>query len=155
MLIVQACSRPSTSSMNTPSDVSASEPIWLTFEEISQIHEDQLGRYGGLPGINDENLIRGALAAPQNLYFYDNEEDVLVLAARLCQAIAKAHGYTDGNKRTATAGMLVFLALNGFYVDMPDDAAEQPLAGLVEQLTAGVIDFSGLADALYPYTSAI
>jgi death-on-curing protein len=121
--------------MNTPSDVSASEPIWLTFEEISQIHEDQLWRYGGLPGIN--------------------EEDVLVLAARLCQAIAKAHGYTDGNKRTATAGMLVFLALNGFYVDMPDDAAEQPLAELVEQLTAGVIDFHDLADALYPFTFAI
>jgi death-on-curing protein len=141
--------------MNTPSDVSAGEPIWLTFEDVGRVHDDQLRRYGGLSGIYNENLIHGAIAAPRNLYFYQNVEDVLLLATRLCQAIAKAHGYTDGNKRTATAGMLLFLGINGFSVHVPDDTVEQPLAGLIEQLTAGGIDFYDLADALHPYTHIV
>jgi prophage maintenance system killer protein len=78
-----------------------------------------------------------------------------VFAARLCQAITKAHGYTDGNKRTATAGMLLLLGINGFSVQIPEAAAEQPLAELIEALRAGVISFHDLADALYPYTCGI
>ena len=141
--------------MNTASDDWDVEPVWLTFEEVSVIHEDQLARYGGLSGTKSDDLVHGAIAAPRNLLGYDGERDLLNLAARLCQAITKAHGFVDGNKRTAAASLLMFLAVNGYYLDLPEDEDTQPLAELVEHLAADKIDFRDLADEIAPYIHAI
>lgn len=45
----------------------------------------------------------------------------MALAVRLGIAIARNHGFADGNKRTGAIAMMGFLAVNGHALDMPDD----------------------------------
>jgi death-on-curing protein len=42
-------------------------PIFLSLEDILEIHQDQISRYGGDPGIRDANLIDSAMKAPGKL----------------------------------------------------------------------------------------
>ena len=92
-----------------------SEGVPIPHEIVLAIHEDQLRRFGGLPGIRDEGLLDSALAQPfasfaeQNLYPTIPEK-----AARYAFGIIKNHPFADGNKRTGTALMLTFLRGNGF-----------------------------------------
>jgi prophage maintenance system killer protein len=38
--------------------------VFLTLAEVIEIHADQIGRYGGLSGIRDMNLLSSAAAMP-------------------------------------------------------------------------------------------
>lgn len=141
--------RISTPATKTRSVILGDEPVWLTFEDVSEIHAVQLHLFGGLAGTKDENLVQSAVAAPQNLYRYDDERDLLVLAIRLCVAVAKNHGFVDGNKRTATAAMIEFLAINGYDLFVPDDEEQTPLLGQwIEKAVAGDLDRRQLYDRL-------
>jgi death-on-curing protein len=55
------------------------------------------------------------LSRPQWAAHYENA-DIVTQAARLTTGIARAHGFVDGNKRTAYAALLVFLGLNGLQI---------------------------------------
>jgi hypothetical protein len=46
---------------------------FLTFEDISAIHADQLARHGGAEGIVDRNVIESAIAAVQWAIRYDSD----------------------------------------------------------------------------------
>lgn len=41
--------------------------ILLTMEQVVMIHEDQIYRFGGMPGVNDLGLVESALNAVANL----------------------------------------------------------------------------------------
>ncbi|GAC1577184.1 MAG: hypothetical protein NVS3B5_09160 [Sphingomicrobium sp.] len=77
---------------------------------------------------------------------------MLNLAVRLGKGIAQNHGFVDGNKRTGASAMLSFLALNGYFLDMPNDTT---LGALFESTVAGRMTEADLADDLYPYIDAI
>ena len=49
------------------------------------------------------------------------EDDILVLAVRLGVGIAANHGFVDGNKRAGAFMMIEFLAINGYWLEMPND----------------------------------
>lgn len=98
-----------------------SEPIWLDLNDIIQIHQEQIDHFGGSHGIIDAGLILGALGRPRYLHILDGETDILVLAVRLGIGIAAAHGFVDGNKRVGAVAMIEFLAINGYYLNMPND----------------------------------
>lgn len=95
-----------------------SEPLFLTCEAVIDIHEDELAVSGGLPGIRDRNALESAVAAPKNLYAYENG-DLVAMAAGYLFALTKNHGFCDGNKRTAYTSCLTFLALNGIELGAP------------------------------------
>ncbi len=40
------------------------DPLFLTLEEVLEIHRDQIQRYGGLAGIRDMDMLVSALAMP-------------------------------------------------------------------------------------------
>ena len=40
--------------------------IFLTLDEIMEIHRDQIGRYGGIPGLRDRTLLDAANAMPMS-----------------------------------------------------------------------------------------
>ncbi|MDQ0248286.1 death-on-curing protein [Sphingomonas kyeonggiensis] len=129
-----------------------SEPFWLTIEDVREIHDDQIHSFGGLAGVKDEGLVESAVAAPVNLYHYKGVDDVLALGIRLCMAIARDHGYVDGNKRTGAAAMLEFFVLNGYWLGVPDDNETHPLLGtLVVQTLLDELDESQLYDILIAY----
>jgi death-on-curing protein len=108
--------------------------------------------FGGLPGTKDEGLIHSALAAPRNLFLYEAQDDLIVLAVKLAFALAKNHGFAEGNERVATAAMIEFLAVNGYDLDMPDNSAEAPTLGVwIEAMVAGSLDANALCDLLAPF----
>lgn len=90
------------------------------------------------------------------MYLYDQADDPLALGIRLCFAIAKNHGYLDGNKRTAAFALIEFLAINGYDLFMPDDDPEDPLLGQwVEKLTRGEYDERQMYDRLEHFVQEV
>ena len=65
--------------------------------------------------------MESALARPQNLAAY-GEPDAAALAASYAYGMARNHGHSDGNKRTAWVVARLFLADNGQLLRF--DAAE-------------------------------
>ncbi|WP_261640545.1 type II toxin-antitoxin system death-on-curing family toxin [Erwinia mallotivora] len=68
------------------------------------------------------------VARVENLYVYNNERDLFVLAAVLLLSIDQAHGFNDANKRTSVASARVFLDINGVAVTPSDDLANYIVA---------------------------
>lgn len=125
------------------------EPFWLTFEDVRDIHDGQIARFGGLQGVKDDNVIHSAIAAPRNLFLYERVDDLLALAIHLCAALLRNHGFSDGNKRTATAAMIEFLAINGWDLVVPDDEPETPLLGQwIERLASGALTVDQIYERL-------
>jgi len=89
------------------------EPIFLTLEEVIEIHADQITRYGGTAGIQDIMLLQSAVATPQ-AGFGDQylHADLFEMAAAYLFHIVQNHPFVDGNKRVGVATALVFLELN-------------------------------------------
>ena len=132
----------------------ANEPLWLTTADVGEIHDDQLRRFGGAPGLKSLPLLESAVAAPRHLLHYGLEQHILRLGTQLAYAIVRNHPFVDGNKRTATVTMLEFLFLNGLTIDLPDTSSEQPLAEMIEGLAARTIDAVDLAVLLSPHVIA-
>jgi len=85
---------------------------YLTIIEVLAIHHDQIERYGGAHGVRDFGLLEAALYRPQTGYY----KDVIEEAAALWESLAMNHPFVDGNKRVAAAGMITFLAINGYAI---------------------------------------
>ena len=85
---------------------------YLTIIEVLAIHHDQIERYGGAHGVRDFGLLEAALYRPQTGYYKDLIEE----AAALWESLAMNHPFVDGNKRVAAAGMITFLAINGYVI---------------------------------------
>ena len=111
---------------------------------LDAIHADQIQQHGGSHGVNSEALIEPALARLQNLLADVPASDLAALAASLGYGLAKNHGFSDGNKRTAFMAIFTFLGLNGFRLTAPepevvqlmlsvatDELGEEALAGWI------------------------
>lgn len=90
------------------------EPDWISEEVAVAIHNRQLAEHGGGEGVRDIGLLQSALLRPQNAFHYNQVVSLAKLAACYGFAIAKNHGFIDGNKRTAYVVMRTFLLVNGF-----------------------------------------
>lgn len=119
------------------------EPVWLTRALVDYLHDTSLAMFGGLPGVNSDNLVESALARPQNLFAYVGG-DLPRLAAAYAFGFAKNHGYRDGNKRTAFTACATFLDVNGF--DLVVDEREALEAML--ELATGTMSEEGFAEWL-------
>jgi death-on-curing protein len=90
---------------------------FLTLSEGTEIHADQIRRYGGKSGTRDINLLSSAVAMPYASFSGDFlHKDIYEMAAAYAFHICRNHPFIDGNKRTALAGALVFLDMNGISV---------------------------------------
>jgi death-on-curing protein len=116
------------------------EPIWLPTELVLSIHERQLRRYGGPPGVRDLGALESALGRHRNRWAYE-DGDLPSLAAAYAFGIACNHPFLDGNKRAALLALVTFLGLNGidFVVD------EASAAVIIRDLAAGSISEESLA----------
>jgi len=116
------------------------EPRWLTVEHVKVIHERQLSRFGGPPGIRDEGALESALMRPVNRWHYEGSE-LADLAASYAYGLARNHSFVDGNKRVAFMAMTVFLRLNGIAF-RPEQAHA---TAMFVALAAGEIEEAALA----------
>jgi death-on-curing protein len=115
------------------------EPVWLPVELVLAIHETQLRRFGGPPGLRDQGALESALGRAQNKWAYEGA-DLVTLASAYAFGIARNHPFVDGNKRAALLAMVTFLGLNE--IDLVTDEAEAVV--IIRDLAAGAIDEDGL-----------
>jgi death-on-curing protein len=117
-----------------------SEWEWVAPDTVFAVHDRQLAEHGGLDGIRDRGAVESALGRPQTLAAY-GDPDTADIAAAYAFGLARNHGFSDGNKRTAWVIARLFLALNGFKLAFdPVDAVRT-----VEAVAAGTLDEAALA----------
>ena len=87
-------------------------PVWVPLRAIIVIHDRQIARHGGAPGLRDLALLEMGCARAMNLAAY-TEANLSGIAAAYAFGLTKAHAFVDGNKRTAFVTALTFLRLNG------------------------------------------
>jgi death-on-curing protein len=119
--------------------------VWVPLAAIVAIHDRQISRHGGAPGLRDLALLDSGAARPLNLAACGTPT-VADLAAAYASGIAKAHAFVDGNKRTAFVTALTFLRLNG-RAFRPD-----PVTGvrMMEDLAIGTVSEADFAAWLAP-----
>lgn len=108
------------------------EPIWLTKSIVQAIHMSQLREHGGQYGVRDNNLLESALTRPMNRWAYDQESDILLLAAAYGYGLAKNHCFVDGNKRAAFMAMYTFLGLNGYEIHASEPSIVALMLGVAD-----------------------
>ena len=109
-------------------------PIFLGLDEVIEIHRDQIERYGGHPGVRDMGLLQSAIAMPQashgGKYLH---ADLFEMAAAYLFHIIQNHPFVDANKRVGVVAALVFLALNGLEVNVPNEALFQTVLAVAQR----------------------
>jgi len=96
----------------------------LTLPEVLTIHELVVERFGGLRGITEQGFgrVEAAVAAPAASMFGDDLYPGLATKAGvLFWRLVRAHGFSDGNKRVALLGLLLFLELHNARLRADDD----------------------------------
>ena len=117
-------------------------PEVLEHDAVLFVHGQAVREYGGTHGLRDEGLLRAALARPVNRLAYGNPApDLFDLAAAYAYGLARTHAFHDGNKRTAWACCVLFLALNGIRLHVP----APDVVGQMVALVGGALDEAGFA----------
>jgi death on curing protein len=108
-------------------------PLFLSLEEVLDIHHDQIERYGGAEGIRDLGLLHSAIAMPEagsrSQYYHT---DFFEMAAAYLFHIVKNHPFVDGNKRTGVVAAIVFLAMNSVEIRVTNEALVDTVLSVAE-----------------------
>jgi death-on-curing protein len=83
----------------------------LSLDDVIALHDYQIKKYKGDPGIRDRSLLESAVNHPLFIRQYFGL-DLCRMAAGYCYHISQNHAFIDGNKRTGAAAMITFLRLN-------------------------------------------
>lgn len=105
-------------------------PVFLTLDEILEIHQQQIGLYGGLSGVRDSAGLESAIATPHTCFDggFLHPSAPAMAAAHLFH-ICQNHPFLDGNKRTEADAAITFLLVNRWQPDFePDELVEVVLA---------------------------
>ena len=120
------------------------EILFLTVDEVLELHQEQIELFGGTAELRDMGLFQSAVAMPQTgfggeyAHAFPHE-----MAAAYLFHIAANHPFVDGNKRTALDAALTFLEANDFHLDAnPTEVGDLVIALAAGQLAKpAVIDF--------------
>lgn len=106
------------------------------------IHAEVLAAHGGMAGLQNEELLESAAAAPQATMMGEPLiADPVETAAAYLFYLCRNHPFVDGNKRVALATCLVFLTENGFLPNEHLDA--DAWEALVLDVAASRLDRAG------------
>ncbi|CBE69799.1 MAG: type II toxin-antitoxin system death-on-curing family toxin [Candidatus Methylomirabilis oxygeniifera] len=120
-------------------------PVFLSLDEVTEIHREMIERYGGSAGIRDMGLLQSAVAMPQASFGGQFlHADLFEMAAAYLFHLVQNHPFIDGNKRVGTAAAMVFLELNGVEVKVSNAL----LAATVLDLAQGKIAKATIAEFL-------
>ncbi len=109
-------------------------PLFLTFEEVIEMHARLVALFGGSAELRDAGLLQSALAMPASAFggAYLHPSFAEMAAAYLFH-IAANHPFVDGNKRIAATAARVFLTIN----DVEFNPTEQEYGDLTLGVAAG------------------
>ena len=117
-------------------------PLFLSVDEVLDLHSDQLRLFGGSDGLRDPAALDSAVATPAasfgGQFLHPN---LFQMAAAYAFHIAQNQPFLDGNKRTALNAALVFLDINGWLVPDPNELLFDAMIAIAEHR----LDKDGLA----------
>ena len=117
--------------------------VFLTLDEVLEIHRDQIDRYGGSTGIRDLGLLESAISMPRASFGGQMlHSDLHHVAAAYLFHIVQNHPFVDGNKRVGAVAAYVFLAVN----DMDLIAKETDYEELVLSVARSETDKDAIAE---------
>ena len=102
--------------------------LFLSTDEVLEIHAALIKRFGGKSGIRDPGLLESALFRPRTGYY----NGLVEMASALFESLIMNHPFIDGNKRVAFFTTDIFLRLNGFKLKVEGREAHRFLIGLLE-----------------------
>lgn len=106
-------------------------PVFLSLDEVTEIHRDMIERYGGSVGIRDMGLLQSAVAMPQASFGGQFlHTDLFEMVAAYLFHIVQNHPFVDGNKRVGSMAAFTFLKLNELTLAAPDIDFEQVVLGV-------------------------
>ena len=118
---------------------------YLTLEEVLEMHDVLIEKFGGLSGIRDLNLLLSAIETPKAAMFgKDLYPTVYDKAAAYLFHIVQNHPFNDANKRTGFVATCLFLNANRVRVALSDEAFEH----LVIEVAKGKVDKEAIAHLL-------
>ncbi|WP_249960854.1 type II toxin-antitoxin system death-on-curing family toxin [Histophilus somni] len=115
----------------------------ITVELVLAIHQAILETEPGLKGTVDVSKLESALSRIDNWMLYEKIDNIFDIAALYAVAIARAHAFPDGNKRTAMVTMLIYLDLQGIEIK-PNHGLDDTMV----EVATGTMDFKQLAQHL-------
>src|ERR1700688_2931448 len=84
--------------------------VFLTLDEVLEIHEQQIERYGGSPGIRDVDGLESAVATPQATFGGEFlHTSIPAMAAAYLFQLCQNHAFIDGNKPVGANAAITFL----------------------------------------------
>ncbi len=98
------------------------EPLFLTFEEVIEIHDYQIEHFGGADGLRSAELLKSAIGMPSSTFSGNYlHPGIPEMAAAYLFHLVENHPFLDGNKRVGAMAALVFLELNEYDFDAAND----------------------------------
>ena len=89
------------------------DPIFLSLDEVLEIHEQQIERYGGSTGIRDAAGLESAIATPQATFGGEFlHRTIPAMAAAYLFHLCQDHAFIDGNKRVGANAAIASLLMN-------------------------------------------
>ena len=87
----------------------------LSLDEVLEIHDQQIERYGGSAGIRDIAALESAIATPQVTFGGEFlHASIPAMAAAHLFHLCQNHPFIDGNKRVGANAAITFLVINGW-----------------------------------------
>ena len=91
------------------------EPVFLSLDEVLEIHEQQIERYGGSEGLRDSAGLESAVAMPQAIFGGEFlHTSIPAMAAAYLFHLCQNHSFIDGNKRVGANAAISFLLINSW-----------------------------------------
>lgn len=92
---------------------SLEEPVFLTLDEVLEIHGQQIQRYGGSAGLRDPAGLESAVGTPQATFGGEFlHPSIPAMAAAYLFHLCQNHAFIDGNKRVGANAAIAFLLMN-------------------------------------------
>lgn len=119
------------------------EPLFLSLDEILEIHDQQIALYGGSDGLRDAAGLESAVATPQVTFGGEFlHTSIPAMAAAYLFHLCQNHAFIDGNKRVGANAAITFLRMNHWEPTFEP----QELVDLVLSVASGVLNKPGLIE---------
>jgi death on curing protein len=119
------------------------DPLFLSLDEVLEIHEQQIERYGGSGGLRDAAGLESAVATPQATFGGEFlHPSIPAMAAAYLFHLCQNHAFIDGNKRAGANAAITFLLMNNWTPTFGEDE----LVELVLSVASGELKKLGLVE---------
>lgn len=124
------------------------EPVFLSLDEVLEIHEKQIERYGGSPGLRDPAGLESAVSTPQATFGGQFlHTSIPAMAAAYLFHLCQNHAFIDGNKRVGANAAITFLLMNNWEPTFD----EEELVDLVLAIASGGLSKPELIEIFEPH----